>query len=305
MAQACFAFGGINRGEKTLGEAHALAALYGNVRAAAAVHQAIATCFPESGFVVMAYPCTYTAHYNTGGHAHRVWPPERASELGERLHQIARLGVQHRERIETLHMKWFPGYRQMGDAQRRRAADGFFREMRELLLPSLEHSGSEREFGTPRSAEKLSPITDDRVTGANSDQDNEGSGQANISSTSSSGSDYTETAKPSRPPAWIDALLNSPVYARQNDTAGRLGLPEHRARAYLRAFALRGNRLTRAGLAQLVREPAMRVHSAVAALQRSLNVDGYEVLRVDETSNTVELNLELLKVQFHLEQCEP
>jgi hypothetical protein len=38
----------------------------------------------------------------------------------------------------------------------------------------------------------------------------------------------------------------------------------------------------------------------VAKLQRLLNVDGYEVLRLDRRSDVVELNADLLRRQFEI-----
>ena len=63
----------------------------------------------------------------------------------------------------------------------------------------------------------------------------------------------------------------------------------------------RGRKLTRAALAQKLGLPPVRVQTLVAAMRRLLNVDGYDVLSVDEASDTMELNLELLKTQFELD----
>ena len=46
--------------------------------------------------------------------------------------------------------------------------------------------------------------------------------------------------------------------------------------------------------------PLVRVASFVAAARRVLNVEGYAVVRFDEPSDTIELNLELLIAQFEL-----
>jgi len=46
--------------------------------------------------------------------------------------------------------------------------------------------------------------------------------------------------------------------------------------------------------------PAVRVNGFIAALRRTLNVDGYAVLELDEESDTVSLNRELLSIQFEL-----
>ena len=46
--------------------------------------------------------------------------------------------------------------------------------------------------------------------------------------------------------------------------------------------------------------PLFRLGGIVSALRRILNVEGYDVLSVDETSETVELNRDLLDMQFGL-----
>ena len=46
--------------------------------------------------------------------------------------------------------------------------------------------------------------------------------------------------------------------------------------------------------------PFFRLGGIVSALRRILNVEGYDVLSVDETSETVEFNRDLLDIQFGL-----
>jgi hypothetical protein len=100
--------------------------------------------------------------------------------------------------------------------------------------------------------------------------------------------------------AWIARLLESPVFAAQTRLAGRLALPDDRVRAVLAALEERGGKLTRVALAHRLGQPPVRVGGILAALRRLLNVEGYPVLTVDEASDTVELNRELLFVQFGL-----
>lgn len=73
-----------------------------------------------------------------------------------------------------------------------------------------------------------------------------------------------------------------------------------RIRQALDALDERGGRLTRTALATRLQLPLVRVGGFVAALRRLLNVDGYDVLHVDEASDTLVLNRELLAKQFEL-----
>jgi hypothetical protein len=99
---------------------------------------------------------------------------------------------------------------------------------------------------------------------------------------------------------WIEALLKSATWKTQAQAANRMGLEPARARLALQAFAERGGKLTRPALAQRIGMPPVRVTGFVAALRRVLNVDGYIVLDVDEPSESLTLNLELLRKQFEL-----
>lgn len=100
---------------------------------------------------------------------------------------------------------------------------------------------------------------------------------------------------------WIDQLLRSPVYASQTAAAGRAMLPEAQARQLLESLQERGGRLTRQALGQRLGVPLLRVNGLVAAMRRVLNVDGYPVLSVDDASETIDLNLGLLRTQFELD----
>jgi hypothetical protein len=100
--------------------------------------------------------------------------------------------------------------------------------------------------------------------------------------------------------SWIDVLLGSVVFAAQKQLAGRVAPPDEQLRHLLDALDERGGKLTRLALAQRLGMPLVRIGSFVAAARRVLNVEGYAVLRVDEASDTIELNRELLAAQFEL-----
>ena len=101
-------------------------------------------------------------------------------------------------------------------------------------------------------------------------------------------------------PSWLVAFFSSAVYAERRAATGRMALPDDRIRAILLALDARGGTLTRVSLAATLDLPPVRVNGIVAALRRLLNVDGYAVLTVDDTGDTITLNRELLGVQFEL-----
>ena len=61
-----------------------------------------------------------------------------------------------------------------------------------------------------------------------------------------------------------------------------------------------GDRLLKPAFAQRMNQPLMRVPTIVAAARRVLNVDGYAVIELDEASQTVKLDRDLLLKQFNL-----
>lgn len=103
---------------------------------------------------------------------------------------------------------------------------------------------------------------------------------------------------------WIDRLLQSPLLLKQLQQAGRSAPPPERLRTFLQALDERGGTLLRAALAQKLGEPELRMPGLIAAVRRVLNVDGYPVLSVDDTSGSVVLNLQLVEVQFELGRIE-
>jgi hypothetical protein len=110
-------------------------------------------------------------------------------------------------------------------------------------------------------------------------------------------------AQPEPQPAgatWIDRLFQTELFETQRKQAARTALPDERIRSILGALDQRGGKLTSAALAESLGIPPFRLGGVVSALRRILNVEGYDVLSVDETSETIELNRELLDAQFGL-----
>jgi hypothetical protein len=99
-------------------------------------------------------------------------------------------------------------------------------------------------------------------------------------------------------PPWIEALLRSESYAAQRTLAGRGAPPDDQIRALLAALAARGGRVTRAGLAQTLGTPVLRLAGFVSAARRVLNLDQAQILVVD--GEDVVLDEASLRVQFEL-----
>jgi hypothetical protein len=106
------------------------------------------------------------------------------------------------------------------------------------------------------------------------------------------------TAAVSGSPAWIHELFTTEVYALQEQRAGRTAVPRERVARILAALAERGGTLTLAGLARAADVPPPRLRGLLAGLGRLLNVDGYAVIDVRDTSVT--LDLAVLSEQFGL-----
>ncbi|MFO0914164.1 MAG: BREX-2 system phosphatase PglZ [Pirellulales bacterium] len=101
-------------------------------------------------------------------------------------------------------------------------------------------------------------------------------------------------------PEWVPSLLASEIYQGQKQLAGR-GVPDdHVMAGLLVALDGRGGKMTSAGLARALQFPPMRLPGLLAKAERLLNVDGYDVLRRDDVSDTIEFNRELLLRQFDL-----
>src|SRR5262249_53019277 len=100
---------------------------------------------------------------------------------------------------------------------------------------------------------------------------------------------------------WIEHLLASPVFAAQRRVAGRRAPDDQCVRALLAALEVHHGRLARRLLEQVLGEPGFRLRGILAGVQRLLNVDGYQVLAVDDISGTVVLHRQLLSTQFQLE----
>ena len=99
---------------------------------------------------------------------------------------------------------------------------------------------------------------------------------------------------------WIDTLLLSPLYTEQRNKSGRTPPADDAVRKILSALDERNGTILKTALAQRIGEPEFRINGILAVLRRILNVEGYPVLHVDESSGTVRLDQKLLRTQFEL-----
>jgi hypothetical protein len=101
-------------------------------------------------------------------------------------------------------------------------------------------------------------------------------------------------------PAWIEALLASPIYDAQHRLAARSAPPADQLRALLSPLTARSGRLSRTALAQALSTPLFRIGGMVNAARRVLNVDQAQILVID--GDDVVLDETLLRVQFGLDR---
>jgi hypothetical protein len=102
------------------------------------------------------------------------------------------------------------------------------------------------------------------------------------------------------PAAWIQALLASPVYEMQRSLAGRTAPRDEQMLLILQTLEHFHDRAPRSALAARLALPEFRVRGVLTAARRVLNVEGFAVLEEEETSGTLILNGQLLRVQFGL-----
>lgn len=90
-------------------------------------------------------------------------------------------------------------------------------------------------------------------------------------------------------------MLASEVMTGRLAQHNRAALPADKVAALLRLMSKRGGTATRLVVARTLDVPDSRVAGQIAAAQRVLNIDGYDVLQMED--DTVRLNIELLKIQ--------
>jgi hypothetical protein len=109
---------------------------------------------------------------------------------------------------------------------------------------------------------------------------------------------FAQPTQDHAPGDWLAALLASELYREQMRRAARLPKLQDEVPRLLRALESRGGSMLRSALAQELGLPLFRIDGLVQNAGRILNLDGYEVIAYDRSSETIALNLELLKSQF-------
>jgi hypothetical protein len=99
---------------------------------------------------------------------------------------------------------------------------------------------------------------------------------------------------------WVAALLACPLFAEQKRLGGRAVPHDDVFGGLLAALDGAGGKMTAQALARRLEMPSFRLRGLLAVVQRVLNLEGYAVLGRDESSDTVELNRDLLLRQFDL-----
>jgi hypothetical protein len=100
-------------------------------------------------------------------------------------------------------------------------------------------------------------------------------------------------------PSWLDRLFASETFQEQRSLHRRVKIEDDRIRQMLLALDERG-KLTRPALAQRLSIAYVRLPGMLSALRRVLNVEGFDVIQVDEASDTVSFDRALLCRQFEI-----
>ncbi|MBO9539708.1 BREX-2 system phosphatase PglZ [bacterium] len=100
--------------------------------------------------------------------------------------------------------------------------------------------------------------------------------------------------------SWVEALLQSSVYAHQKARAGKAGLAEDGMRKLLAALDKANFAMPRSQLGQALALSELRLRGCLTAAMKLVNVEGFRILDLDEAAQIVTLDLPLLKKQFQL-----
>lgn len=98
----------------------------------------------------------------------------------------------------------------------------------------------------------------------------------------------------------VDGMLASQTYADQRRMAGRRALPDPEVAMFLRGILQRGDRAHQDTVAAAAGIATPDLGQRFAAVKRLLNVDGYEVLKLDSDGVTYRVDVALLREQFEL-----
>lgn len=111
-----------------------------------------------------------------------------------------------------------------------------------------------------------------------------------------------EVLSPQQPSQWLIDLLGSPIYKSRKKLAGRTVPGDDVLAKVILEIDSYSGKITLNALSRIIGYPIARIHNLLTFIQRILNIDGYTVVTLDPTSDTVELNRDLLYQQFGLKK---
>ena len=97
---------------------------------------------------------------------------------------------------------------------------------------------------------------------------------------------------------WLDRLMTSPLLLRQGERVGRVALEPERLRTLLGKLQQQGGRCSIEQLATAIGQPVMRMRGVISVMERMLNLDGFPIVTLEQSTGTVLLDIPLLKTQF-------
>jgi hypothetical protein len=113
---------------------------------------------------------------------------------------------------------------------------------------------------------------------------------------------FADVKAPERSPEmeWLDRLFTTAMFKAQRQSAGAGAARDREVMQLIEILTAYGRRMSESALAQRLGLAPARVRPRIAAIRRLLNVEGYQVLSYDYDSQTVELDIEMLRTQFEL-----
>jgi hypothetical protein len=109
--------------------------------------------------------------------------------------------------------------------------------------------------------------------------------------------------EPTSPFGWIEELLGSPIYQAQREQAA-VAPEDGEVRIILETLALNEGRVHLSAIARALKLSEHRVGRRLSSLRGLLNLDGYTILSVHRSEETVRLDQTMLRRQFHLAEGE-
>ena len=132
-----------------------------------------------------------------------------------------------------------------------------------------------------------------------SDADREGQDQANVAevviNTHTSDTPHSFTS-----PHSLNELCETTTYLVQKDRAGRSAPADNVVVCLLETLIDHHGKMTLAALSEQISIPAFRLRGMLPSVQRILNLDGQQILKIERTSDTIELDESLMRQEFSL-----